>query len=110
MRVAPGHPAERVAAVILDLPLVRMVRADGDFDSLAPGEILEGIRDVGGTARVIACPKCGKVIGLPHAVEVHEDGTVTLWNPAGVGIGPRSLKCPLCGLHVHVDRGRCSSG
>ncbi len=85
---------------------------DKDFDKLAPGDVLEC--DVAGHPEqknyVLCCGNCGKAVGLPHTVDVHEDKSISLWSPKGKGLYPRSFVCPLCQWHVTIDHGVASMG
>lgn len=80
---------------------VRLVR--GEVSKLAPGDLLDGPG-----WHILCCPGCGKNVSLRHTVELHPDGTVSLWAAAGIGSTPRSFVCPLCGYHRTIDHGRAS--
>jgi hypothetical protein len=82
---------------------VRIV--DAEFDKLQRGDLLPHTNVPGG---ILCCPRCGTNISCSHTIQVHDDGTVSLWNPSGVGKFPRSVQCPVCGWHRTIDHGVAS--
>jgi len=81
---------------------VRLV--DKAWADAQPGDLF---RTTTPDLHILFCPGCGKAVNLPHFVEVHESGLVSLWGPAGRGAVPRSFLCPRCGFHKTIERGEC---